>query len=159
RLGIGLPGILLPTLAHHWNVAQAQPDSTLLHATTVVYAGLVIVYAADNIAALAFYPRFEAMRALGYLAIAIELLTNQITHYLIGSGNGALLFFPLVCAYRIGLDYSSALLAALGAVTLETGTVFAEVLGLVPIAPALPVPPDVYQQPLGPLRQLLVHSL
>jgi class 3 adenylate cyclase len=157
RLAIGLPAILLPTFAHHWNVAQAQPESTLLHAVTAVYAGLVILYAAANIGALAFYPRFEAMRALGYLAIAIELLTNQITHYLIGSGNAALLFFPLVCAYRIGLDYSSALLAALGAVALNIGTTLAEVLSLVPIAPALPVPPDVYQQPLGVLRQLLVH--
>jgi class 3 adenylate cyclase len=157
RLGVGLPGLLLPTFVHHWNVAQAHPESTLLHAMMAVYAGLVILYAAANIVALAFHPRFEAMRALGYLAIAIELLTNQITQYLIGSGNAALMFFPLVCAYRIGLDYSSALLAALGAVALNTGTTLAEVLGLVPIAPALPVPPDVYQQPLGVLRQLLVH--
>ena len=101
------------------------------------------------------------MRALNYLAIVIELLTNQITHYRMGSANGALLYYPLVLvgAYRVGLDYPSALLAALGAVTLYIGTVLAEVLRIVPIAPALLEPPAIYAHSLGPLRQLVVHSL
>lgn len=80
------------------------------------------------------------LRSLTYLAIFLEISTNQLVLYSIGSlaSHGTLYIIIIIAIYRVYLDYWFSLSASLLGGLLFLVFVVLEMAGILPIAPGLP---------------------
>lgn len=84
--------------------------------------------------------RILLLRGLTYLALFIEVFTNHLVIYLIGTllSHGALFIILIISLYRVYLDYRFSLFALVLGSLLFLVTVGLELYGLIPISPGLP---------------------
>ncbi len=143
RLLAVVPVIMGPTLARMFEVPLESHAPAFLQGMVHAWMGLVAIYLAANLAILLLpRQREDALRALTYTCIAIELGTNQISLLLVGSLiSHALLFVVLtVAVYRVVTDYALARFAtALGVLLFIAGGVL-ELTGAVPLTSAFAYP-------------------
>jgi class 3 adenylate cyclase len=143
RFALVVPGIWVPTLlAGLVAIGRGHHRPALLPVITLwsAQAGLYLIANATILAARGRHPRLE--RRLTYLCAALELGTNHLVMYSLGTlaSHGLVFAMVAVAIYRVFFDFRLGLFTTLLSVALFTGTGVAEAAGLLPIAPGSPFP-------------------
>lgn len=115
----------------------------VLDSIFVLWAAMTFLYIATNLI-LCLSPRFNTgyERALSYFCIFLELGTNQLILYTLGSlvSHVTLYIVLIVAVYRVFFDFRFSLFAALLGGAIFTLVGILELTGTIPLSPLLPEP-------------------
>ncbi len=150
RLIVVVPFVLLPAAIDHLHFGIRSGRSAAYWLALAWFSQVAII-AIANLAAVALgATRPRALRALTFISLTAEIVSNQLSTTAIGNlaSHAVAFLFCMVAIYRVFLDRALAVWAALAGAALFVTSVSLEVSGIVPIAPyaTSPLQHPAYQQ-------------